>query len=101
MAKRTLRTAVMILGCGLWGGAVYLLAAASDLDRRIYSFPEYKQPTSDRSTPLSVKGRSYFVSAMDARLYSLLVPIGVPARMLLGLGCAVLLRRGRGDVLGQ
>ena len=101
MGKRALRMTVMILGIAFWGGGMYLLALAGNLEKKVHDFPEYTQPSSERQYPLTVKGRNYFVSEADARMLKVIVPYGVPASLLLAVGCGVVFRRGRVDVLGQ
>lgn len=77
----------------LFGFAGYLFYLGADLEIRVHGYPEYKVPTSERPVPIDVKGRGYYVSEADARLYNLIFPIGSASCLLLAVGCGALTRR--------
>ena len=93
MNRRARLIAAKALCYALFGLAGYLFYLGGDLEIRVSGYPEYKVPTSERPVPIEVKGRGYYVSEADARLYNLVFPIGSASCLLLAVGCGALARR--------
>ena len=93
MNKRPRLIAAKALCYALFGLAGYLFYLGGDLEIRVRGYPEYKVHTSERPVPIEVKGRGYYVSEADARLYTLVFPIGSASLLLLAVGCGALARR--------